>query len=273
MRAEVPDDADVALVQAEVDPARGDEVDLAELTPVEELLDGPDRRAVEERVAAHQDAARLVGEGDQLVGHLRSTARAASRRRCACRRSRLGGRARQWVPTGVAIRTASTSGSSSTSVVLGGEGDVGVAAPEALEPVEVLVADPLHLHAAHLDQDPQEVRPPVAEADHRHHQFPCRGSTVFAHGLAAPPLRGQIPGLPLPKNDRKSSEIRPFMAPAIPLVGKRLEQTSRARMDGSLGDGARRGSARQRGGRSSRGASLEMQLPFGHGRAGHVVVR
>ena len=31
MRAEIPDDADVRLVQAEVDAARRDEVDLAEV--------------------------------------------------------------------------------------------------------------------------------------------------------------------------------------------------------------------------------------------------
>ena len=37
MGREVPDDAHVGLVQAEIDPARGDEVDLAELALLIEL--------------------------------------------------------------------------------------------------------------------------------------------------------------------------------------------------------------------------------------------
>ena len=66
MRAEVPDDADVGLVQAEVDAARRDEVELAELAAVDQLLDGDDRRAVEERVARHQHAAGLAGQAHEL---------------------------------------------------------------------------------------------------------------------------------------------------------------------------------------------------------------
>ncbi len=61
MRGEVPDDADVALVKAEVDAARGEEVELAELAAVEHALDRPHRRAVEESVAAHQQQAAPLG--------------------------------------------------------------------------------------------------------------------------------------------------------------------------------------------------------------------
>ena len=66
VRAEVPDDAHVGLVQPEVHAARRDEVDLAELAGADQVADHVDRRAVEERVPGHQDEAALVGELDQL---------------------------------------------------------------------------------------------------------------------------------------------------------------------------------------------------------------
>ena len=61
VRAEVPHDADIGLVKAEVHPARGDEVDLSQLPAIEQLLDRPDRGAVQERVAAHQRPATFTG--------------------------------------------------------------------------------------------------------------------------------------------------------------------------------------------------------------------
>ena len=54
MRAEVPDDADVGLVQAQVDPAHRDEVDVAELSGLDQVADQVDGRAVEEGVARHR---------------------------------------------------------------------------------------------------------------------------------------------------------------------------------------------------------------------------
>ena len=56
--AEVPDDARIRLVQAEVHAAHRDEEDLAELARADQLLDLHDRRAVQERVARQHDSLR-----------------------------------------------------------------------------------------------------------------------------------------------------------------------------------------------------------------------
>ena len=63
---EIPDDAHIRLMEPEVDPARGDEVDLAELARVDQRLDLHDRRAVEERVARHQHEVLPARQLDQL---------------------------------------------------------------------------------------------------------------------------------------------------------------------------------------------------------------
>ena len=60
VRGEVPDHAHVLLVQAQVHALGGDEVDVAELAALDELLDLAHRRAEDEGVADHQrEAARL----------------------------------------------------------------------------------------------------------------------------------------------------------------------------------------------------------------------
>ena len=108
--AEVPDHADVALVQAEVHPARGDEVEVAELARVEQLLDRAHRRAVDERVAAHQHEAGLARDPRQLLGlDGRGRERLLDERVLARPQARRGERRRGCRP-GVAIRTASSSG-------------------------------------------------------------------------------------------------------------------------------------------------------------------
>ena len=63
---EIPDDAHIRLMEPEVDPARGDEVDLAELARVDQRLDLHDRRAVEERVTRHQHEVLPARQLDQL---------------------------------------------------------------------------------------------------------------------------------------------------------------------------------------------------------------
>ena len=70
VRGEVAHDADVALVDAEVHPARRAEVELADLAALEPLLGRDDGRRVEERVAGHQHELALAGDLDQLVALL-----------------------------------------------------------------------------------------------------------------------------------------------------------------------------------------------------------
>ena len=65
VRPEVPDDADVLLVQPQVHPAHRDEVDVAELAAPDQVAHGVDGRAVEERMPRHQHDAGVRREPDQ----------------------------------------------------------------------------------------------------------------------------------------------------------------------------------------------------------------
>ena len=65
---EIPDDADIALVEAEVDAAGGDEVDISQRVRLQHALDRSYRWAVDERMAAEQSQPALVGQRQQLFG-------------------------------------------------------------------------------------------------------------------------------------------------------------------------------------------------------------
>ena len=65
--AEIPDDAHVGLVQAEIHPAHREEVEVAERTGVQELLDLHHGWAVEERVTRHQDEPRRASALDEVT--------------------------------------------------------------------------------------------------------------------------------------------------------------------------------------------------------------
>jgi len=67
VRGEVPDDAHVLLVQAQVHTLRGDEVDLAELAGVDELLDLAYRRAEDERMPHHERQLARRGQSHELA--------------------------------------------------------------------------------------------------------------------------------------------------------------------------------------------------------------
>ena len=63
---EIPRHADVLLVQAEIDPAHRDEIDLAKLSVADVVAHEAHRQAVEERVAGHQRQPALVRQPDQF---------------------------------------------------------------------------------------------------------------------------------------------------------------------------------------------------------------
>ena len=67
MRCEVPEDVDVGLHQAEVDPDRVDELDVAYFSAADELADALNGRGVAVRVIAHEHQARAEGERGQLL--------------------------------------------------------------------------------------------------------------------------------------------------------------------------------------------------------------
>src|SRR5262245_1423552 len=63
---EIPGDADVLLVETEVDPARRDEVEITQFARFDEVAYGNDRGAVEEGVSRHQHQTTTLGELDEL---------------------------------------------------------------------------------------------------------------------------------------------------------------------------------------------------------------
>src|SRR5580704_9084977 len=70
VRAQVPDNAHILLMEPEVHPARGNEVDVSQRASLEQALYRANRGAVDERVAAHQDAILVVRETGQVVSEL-----------------------------------------------------------------------------------------------------------------------------------------------------------------------------------------------------------
>jgi hypothetical protein len=164
VRAEVPDDADVGLVEAEVDPARGDEVELAEHAALDQVPDRDDGRAVEEGMAGHQHQVPIGGELDQLE------ALAARGRERLLDEDVLTGLERapgEGVMAGHGGRDRHR-----LQRLVRQELVVALVAPDAreapseqLQPLGVVVVDADEVGAVELVQVPGELRAPVAEAD------------------------------------------------------------------------------------------------------------
>ena len=214
MRAEVPDDADVGLVQSEVDAARRDEVELAELAARRSArwIDD-DRRAVEERVARHQHepasareprsarAASSDDAGERLLDeHVLAglRARAAASSKC--------------VETGVAIATASTSASASTSsscVVRGPPGSG--ARSRRAGSLRAGRRSTTTSALVELGEVADEIRAPVAETDDgdAHGTVPARvtASPFAAGGAAAASCRRSARSSPSDQLARVSTSI------------------------------------------------------------------
>ena len=160
---QIPDDADVGLVEAEVDAAGRDEIDLAELPGIDEALDRGHRRAVDERVAGHEDQVVaichlgqledvLAGRGERLLHE----DMLAGLEGGPCERvvRRNGRRDRNGVDVSVAKDV----------FVPGRASDAGVAPGDGIERFLPHVAGPGELEHRRLGEVPNEVRAPVAEA-------------------------------------------------------------------------------------------------------------
>ena len=161
---EVPGDADVLLVETEVDPARRDEVEIAQVSRFDEVAHGDDRGAVEEGVSRHQHQPATLGELDELEALARGRGerlldedvlsrleRRASKREV--RRHRR--RERQGVDRFV--------GEDVVDARVGLHGRVPTL--DQLEAVGIAVANRDDLGAVELVEVADEVRAPVAEAD------------------------------------------------------------------------------------------------------------
>ena len=190
MRTQVPDDADVGLVEPEVHAARGDEVELAEGVLVQHLADHPDRRAVEERVSAHERQTAIGGQLHELV-------RLVGRRRERLLDERVlagfeaaGGQI-EVCEDGSGDEDRVKSGVRQERVVFGRRPDTGVAAREPGEPGLVDIADPCHLDVLVLEQHAQQVRAPISKPDHAYaHQGFAPASVVIHLGTHYAETRG-----------------------------------------------------------------------------------
>src|SRR5262249_2713833 len=67
MRRQIPQNINVVLEEAKVDPDRVEVVQIAQLADVDDLLHPTHRSSVNERVIDHQHEAALLSEPDQLL--------------------------------------------------------------------------------------------------------------------------------------------------------------------------------------------------------------
>ena len=166
MGTEVPDHAHIALMQAEVHAARGDEEDVAERPGLDHPLDRPHRRAVEERVAAHQDPPALARHPSQVVGQRRRGGERLLHEHVLARAEGLGGQVVVGVHgRGDDHRVDRRVGKH--AIEPGRHSRLGMPAPVLGQPLRVEVADPTHLGIEVVAEHAQEVRTPVPEPDDR----------------------------------------------------------------------------------------------------------
>ena len=204
VRAEIPDDAHIGLMQAEIHTARRDEVDVAELTRPDQLLDRHDRRAVEERMPGHEDEAETGREPEQALrlarrrgeGLLDEHVLAGFERRLGelevCR-DRCGDR--DGVDLGVGEDVPEARGAAK-----GRE-----AAPDRVDGGAAGVAYHDRVCAVHLVEVPHEVGPPVAEADDGHpHRQVVRSCPAGSRAA----LEGRAHAAPFPRRTAKGVRTR-----------------------------------------------------------------
>ena len=161
---EIPGDADVLLVETEVDPARRDEVELSQLSRFDEVADGNDRGAVEEGVSRHQHQPATLGELDELEALARGRGKrlldedvlSRLERRTSKREVR---RHRRRERHGVDRLV----GEDIVDARVGLHGRVPTL--DQLEALDVAIANRDDLGAVELVEVPDEVRAPVSEAD------------------------------------------------------------------------------------------------------------
>ena len=162
MGREVPGDADVRLVETEVDPARRNEVELSQLSRLDEVADGNHRGAVEEGVSRHQHQTATLCELDELEALTRRRGkRLLDEDVSASSAARPSGKC---VDTGVANATTSIVSSARTSSKLVGL-HRRIPALNQLKALDIAIANRDDLGAGEFVEVPNEVRAPVSEAD------------------------------------------------------------------------------------------------------------
>ena len=193
MSGEVPDDADILLVQAEVDALHGHKAHLAELAGIDELFDLAHRRAVDEGVAHHEREVALGGERrevDALLGRrgewlLDEHVLAGKQGRLAELIVGADGRGDEHaVYLGIAEHI----------VDRGGRLHRRIAALGLVENRRAQIADPLEVRIGDIHVVAQQIGSPVAVADERYrlhvvktHDTSSRTADVQLGALVRPP--------------------------------------------------------------------------------------
>ena len=167
MRPQIPDHADVPLMETQVDPARRNEENVADRAGFEQALHSPHRRAVDKRVTAHQDPSLVSGERRKVVRKLAG----------GCERlldehvlARLERSSRKVV---VSMYRRSDHHRFDARVVehtldARGHARRGDAPSMLRQTLSVEIADPADLGVGVLGDNTQQIWSPIPEADHCH---------------------------------------------------------------------------------------------------------
>src|ERR1035438_4025921 len=219
---QVPGNVDVALEEAEIEPAGGNVADFPDVVVVDDLLDPADGRRIEEGVADHEDHALALGDIDQLfalgggAGH-----RLFDQRVLAGEEARLGHRV---VVLDGGRNHHGVQGGAVEHVVEAGVGlDVRVQGAEVLQPIFADVAHQLHLAFRDRTKIADEIRPPVAAS---HYPYGCR----FIHSITSLRYRDSLGGLGL------DGSIRPARGRLIAPCPANVEDLDKQGRDGHEND-------------------------------------
>ena len=175
MRREIPDDAGVGLMESEVDAAYRNEVDIPQLSRVDQLFDPHHRRAVQERCgpASSTSPARsarstrsATAADDEARGFSTQTCLPASRAAAAMRVMR---RDRRRDDDGVEL------GIGEQVVEFRGVARARMARRSCRERAWVLVAEPRELCPRAVREVPHEVRSPMPKPHHTDAEEAARG--------------------------------------------------------------------------------------------------
>ena len=176
MGREIPHDARVLLMEAEVDAAHRDEVDLAELTGLQQIANAVHRRAVEEGMPWHENAAGLLRFARQVERIVRRAGEGLLDEHMLSGRQRRAG-------DGVVGRDRRRDGHCLDRVVgedlvqVGGENEARVARADLCQRALPSVADRDELRELLFVQVADQIGPPIAKSDDG------RTDRVVRHGL------------------------------------------------------------------------------------------
>src|SRR5579863_6982434 len=176
VRRQIPGHVDVLLEQSQVEAARGNVADFADVALVHDLLDFADGRRIEEVVAGHQDQALLFGDGDQFLALRGGGGHRLLDEGVLAREQRgLGHRVMQ--PHGGGDDHGVQAGAVERVVEVGFALDFGIEIMQVLQTRLVQVAHQLELAIRQGPEIADEVWPPITAADNSYFYLLCHSSS------------------------------------------------------------------------------------------------